>query len=105
MITVQINKPQFEYDIHSLVRAFYPGREVRVVCQKRGDSTEGTGLPTTEVRGEDQTGNQEDFLIEIQYGQESIRMILVTIHPGGSDFRVSEAGHERDVSRTEKKIF
>ncbi|MCI6553819.1 MAG: coproporphyrinogen dehydrogenase HemZ [Lachnospiraceae bacterium] len=103
MITVQINKPQFEYDIHSLVRAFYPGREVRVVCEESGDSVEGAGLPATEIRREDRAGNQEDFLIEIQYGQESIRMILGTIRSGGSDFRVSEARHERDASRAEKK--
>ena len=24
MITVQLNEPDFEYDIHSLVKAFYP---------------------------------------------------------------------------------
>lgn len=30
MITVFINKPQFEYDIHSLVKAFYPGEDVKV---------------------------------------------------------------------------
>ncbi len=24
MITILINKPEFEYDIHSLVKAFYP---------------------------------------------------------------------------------
>ena len=32
MIPVFINKPQFEYDIHSLVKAFYPGEEVKVFC-------------------------------------------------------------------------
>ena len=31
MITVKINQSQFEYDIHSLVKAFYPGEDV-VVC-------------------------------------------------------------------------
>ena len=28
MITVQLNKRDFEYDIHSLIRAFYPGVDV-----------------------------------------------------------------------------
>ncbi len=31
MIHVWINKSQFEYDIHSLVKAFYPGEDVKVV--------------------------------------------------------------------------
>ena len=30
MIHVWINKSQFEYDIHSLVKAFYLGEEVKV---------------------------------------------------------------------------
>ena len=30
MITVQLNKRDFEYDIHSLVKAFFPGEDVRI---------------------------------------------------------------------------
>lgn len=30
MITVQLNREHFEYDVHSLVKAFYPEQEVRV---------------------------------------------------------------------------
>jgi oxygen-independent coproporphyrinogen-3 oxidase len=30
MIVVLFNKPEFEYDVHSLVKAFYPGEEVRM---------------------------------------------------------------------------
>lgn len=35
MLIVGINKPQFEYDIHSLVKAFYPEQEVKVICDKQ----------------------------------------------------------------------
>lgn len=31
MITVTVNKPKFEYDIHSLVKAFFPTEDVKVV--------------------------------------------------------------------------
>ena len=31
MITILINKPEFEYDIHSLVKAFYPEEDVKVL--------------------------------------------------------------------------
>ena len=31
MIYVNLNKQQFEYDIHSLVKAFYPAEDVKVV--------------------------------------------------------------------------
>ena len=45
MIIVLINQCQFEYDIHSLVKAFYPGEDV-VVCVRE---THESGLPKIEV--------------------------------------------------------
>ena len=35
MITVQLNEPNFEYDIHSLVKAFYPQHDVLVKAMPR----------------------------------------------------------------------
>ena len=32
MLKALINKPQFEYDIHSLINAFYPGEYLNVWC-------------------------------------------------------------------------
>ena len=31
MLVVKLNKSQFEYDIHSIVKAFYPEKEVKVL--------------------------------------------------------------------------
>ncbi len=28
MIVIRLNRPEFEYDIHSLVKAFYPKQEI-----------------------------------------------------------------------------
>ncbi len=41
MITVFINEPKFEYDIHSLVKAFYPAEDVKVTEHEddSGDAT------------------------------------------------------------------
>lgn len=44
VIEVVLNKPGFEYDIHSLVKAFYPECEVRV-------HTEGEGMPDSSSEG------------------------------------------------------
>lgn len=38
MIYVNLNKPQFEYDIHSLVKAFYPAEDVKVVVGETEDA-------------------------------------------------------------------
>ena len=33
MITVQLNRQNFEYDVHSLVKAFYPEEDVHICCR------------------------------------------------------------------------
>lgn len=40
MITVQLNRADFEYDIHSLVKAFYPAENVRVSAEKKENEEE-----------------------------------------------------------------
>lgn len=35
MIKVKLNKPEFEYDIHSLVKAFYPEGQVVVSAEEK----------------------------------------------------------------------
>ncbi|MCD8338339.1 MAG: coproporphyrinogen dehydrogenase HemZ [Lachnospiraceae bacterium] len=40
MIQVSLNRQCFQYDVHSLVRAFYPGEEVRVDCIQDGADVE-----------------------------------------------------------------
>ena len=42
MIEVKVNGGNFEYDIHSLVKAFYPGEEVLV--REKGEFTEDAPL-------------------------------------------------------------
>ena len=40
MIEVLLNKPEFEYDIHSLVKAFYPQHDVLVKAMPREEFPE-----------------------------------------------------------------
>ena len=47
MIPVQLNKANFEYDIHSLVKAFFPGEDVLVPTEKKAVSYTHLTLPTT----------------------------------------------------------
>lgn len=35
MIEVLLNKPEFEYDIHSLIKAFFPEQYVGVSVEKK----------------------------------------------------------------------
>ncbi len=57
MIAVQFNKRDFEYDIHSLIRAFYPGMEVSIYC-----------------RGE--TEPEAELFVDVDYLEDAIEVSL-----------------------------
>jgi coproporphyrinogen dehydrogenase HemZ len=64
MIMIQLNKRDFEYDTHSLVKAFYPGEEVGI-CYEGEHIEEPFQLKISLVYGEKQTG----FRFEDQEGK------------------------------------
>ncbi len=45
MLAVRLNQHQFEYDIHSLVKAFYPETEVKVFVEGEKEFASGEGYP------------------------------------------------------------
>ena len=49
MIVVRLNKAEFEYDIHSLVKAFYPAEEVKVFEKGTKDLESSEGMPECSV--------------------------------------------------------
>lgn len=55
MIVVVLNKDNYAYDIHSLVKAFYPEQEVKVFTEGEKDLTSDPGLPVFFVRFETET--------------------------------------------------
>lgn len=52
MIVVTLNKDNFAYDIHSLVKAFYPEQEVKVFVEGEKELQSDSGLPAFFVRFE-----------------------------------------------------
>lgn len=48
MLVVKLNEMQFEYDIHSLVKAFYPGKEIKVL-EKSAEKQSEEGMPEFEI--------------------------------------------------------
>ena len=65
MISVKINVSEFEYDIHSLVKAFYPESEVKV-------STEGlTAEPSDNEPFAELTMEPSEIIMEVSMGRES----------------------------------
>ena len=60
MILVQINRKDFEYDIHSLVKAFYQEDEVRICLEPPEDETEASLILV--ISYEDETKETETLL-------------------------------------------
>ncbi|MFI3212862.1 MAG: coproporphyrinogen dehydrogenase HemZ [Eubacteriales bacterium] len=61
MLVVKLNKSQFEYDIHSLVKAFYPEQDVKVFLQGEKDFLSSDNMPEIFVDFQDK---QIDFQIK-----------------------------------------
>lgn len=77
MLIVKISKAQFEYDIHSLVKAFYPEEDIKVVLFEESSSftSEGTTLAIT--------FEKEQITISVNESE-----ILKTVHLDQPDERI-----------------
>ncbi len=86
MIAVQLNKRNFEYDIHSLIRAFYPGVDVAVY-----------------QKGETFTQEYEKIL-EVGYFPDRVEMVLKDAEGKilSSDSRPAE--YEKDRKQTKNVV-
>lgn len=95
MLKALINKPQFEYDIHSLIKAFYPGEDVKVWCEE-------TAAPKKEEDGENGGCLEKEegiTVIFIDFEEDGIRMWL-----GEKKEEVGEwIAHDAKVDRAEVK--
>ncbi len=95
MIPVSINEPNFEYDIHSLVQAFYPGREVLVrVFSPEELAARAEGA---------------EFVLVITYGEDSIGFALYPGEdlpdPAGAGNLAGAAGEKAaDPARAAKNV-
>ena len=50
MIVVVFNKPDFEYDVHSLLKEFFPQEDVQMYYSCSPDEVEGKNLPARTTR-------------------------------------------------------
>lgn len=88
-IAVSLNKAGFEYDIHSLVKAFYPECEVKVF-----------------ITGEKEYGSSENYPdLGIQFEEEAILLSLIAVgeHRHQADFSGKRIPITPDMKRPEVK--
>ena len=83
MITVKLNRPEFEYDIHSLVKAFYPSEDVYVSAADKKQS------------------EQIDYHMDVCYDDTQIRFTFFQVMENGEEKQVAKAA--ADVSYEDRK--
>lgn len=74
MIVIQLNRRDFEYDIHSLVKAFYPGSDVMICCEEEGASKD--------------AASEAELKISVFYEEKQIRIEFAA----GQDTGAQESG-------------
>lgn len=84
MIAVELNKPDFEYDIRGMIRAFYPNEEVRFSNQE--DKAD---------------GDLAIFRLKIGYEQERITCLCME---KGKEIKLEISINEEDRKETKKKL-
>jgi oxygen-independent coproporphyrinogen-3 oxidase len=50
MILVELNEDRYKYDIHSLVKAFYPAEDVQVLTSEEKKEKLGAEAPSSDIR-------------------------------------------------------
>lgn len=85
-IVVTVNKAGFEYDIHSLVKAFYPACEVKVITEESTESSD-DGLPD----------------LNIMFEKEAILISQISGEGGTASFGTKKVEITEDMPRVEVK--
>ena len=95
MIVIRLNKQQFEYDIHSLVKAFYPAEEVKVFEKETRDFSSAEGMPEGKVIFEEE---KITFILKTKKEEKEEDKETETLKEGNDEiveFVYLEKGEER----------
>lgn len=89
MITVQLNKADFEYDIHSLVKAFFPQEEVQVSAEEKD------------------TSERISFRIDIEYRPASVAVQFWKNDKKGSgrEFKADFSDRKETKNRLKQQLY
>ena len=76
MIVVNFNKPEFEYDVHSLIKAFFPKEDVEMYYTCSPEEVSGQNVACTHRNMEDLTQEELEIMRD-QYGYNLTNSQLV----------------------------
>lgn len=91
MIIVSSNKAQFEYDIHSLIKAFYPEEEVRLITPESVVKDKNIlNIPPTMTL----TFKDEEVVLNIDFSQKNMNESTDGAMNGGGNTYIRKLGKE-----------
>lgn len=94
-IVVTVNKAGFEYDIHSLVKAFYPACDVKVCVPFQGAENE--------VNIENESSNLELPDLNIKFASDAILLSLISRENERASFDAKKIEIMKDMPRPQVK--
>ncbi len=112
MIVVVFNKPDFEYDVHSLLKEFFPQEDVQMYYSCSPDEVEGKNLACTHHEMTDD-GVKEfadaSQVFKIDYVGEEIAVEWTVNRAGGNnsmtdDIKISVTGADRKETKNRLKL-
>lgn len=87
LLSVTVNRESFAYDIHSLVKAFYPDCDVKVFSSEEKRESSGPGKPD----------------LDIHFTEEAVLCALTDSQEGTASFHVNKVEISQDMPRIEVK--
>ena len=91
MITVTLNRTEFEYDIHSLIKAFFPKEDVELYYTKEAHADEKNVACTNHSAEQEEAGSSH---FSIDYADDRISIAWDDAPPaGGRDGTAAAMGY------------
>ena len=104
MITVNLNRTEFEYDIHSLLKAFFPKEDVEIYYTKEAHAEE-KNVACTNHSAENETESASHFSITYEDKQISITCTLENKKPAECTFAVDFADRAETKNALKENLY
>ena len=104
MITVNLNRTEFEYDIHSLLKAFFPKEDVEIYYTKEAHAEE-KNVACTNHSAENETESASHFSITYEDKQISITCTLENQKPAECTFAVDFADRAETKNALKENLY
>ena len=104
MITVNLNRTEFEYDIHSLLKAFFPKEDVEIYYTKEAHAEE-KNVACTNHSAENETESASHLSITYEDKQISITCTLENQKPAECTFAVDFADRAETKNALKENLY